>query len=82
MFKKGNIVICISNGYNVTNNGDIYILEVDEYCNNVHGKSGNKGNNNFSSKSVRIATQIEINAYNKGIRNINDIKNNKTYEIY
>ncbi len=83
MFKKGDIVVCISKGYNVTKENDIYKLEVNETnYGNVHGKTGNKGNNNFSSTSIRIATQQEINAYNKGITNINDIKNNIIYEIY
>ena len=35
-----------------------------------------------SNFNIRLATQLEINAYNKGIRNINDIKKQLIIEIY
>jgi len=82
MFKQNDIVVNFKYNYQITKIGSIYKLERDECRNQIHGIGGYKnGSNDVNSKDFRLATPLEIIAYNQGIRNINDIKN-LNYEIY
>lgn len=80
MFKKDDIVVCISDKYYITEEGDIYSLSYDQIENQVRGKTG-VYNGHIEASDVRFATPNEILAYKRGIRNIKDIKE-LNYEIY
>jgi hypothetical protein len=90
-YKKGDYVVCLEDmGYWVKN-GEICILggpywnkrDVNEkgYLKAITVESP-KGNGCSVKCEFRHATQKEINAYNQGIRFIQDITNLTNYEIY
>jgi len=82
MFKKDDIVVNFKYNYQITKIGSIYKLERDECKNQIHKIKKYKNNsNNVNNKDFKLATPLEIIAYNQGITNINDIKD-LNYEIY
>jgi len=81
MFKKDDIVVLKNDTSYIKSNSSFKDLifkvlhDNDEFC--YFDKSGA----NCYVKDARLATSLEIFAYNQGITNINDIKD-LTYEIY
>jgi len=85
-YKKGDIGVRIDNRYKSDSKiGDIYKAVKNTECKNSCFYYEDRAS--MSEDCCRPATQLEIEAYNKGIRNISDIpktpkKVELNYEIY
>jgi hypothetical protein len=80
-YKIGDIGVRINHAHGNHAIGRIYKAERKPYS---KGSFPYNNHSSMSSAHVRPATQIEIEAYNNGIRNINDIPKTVelNYEIY
>jgi len=75
MIKEGTIMVSL-------NDGRIKIKEMFIVFKNHEYKAYTTLNGWKEQGEFRLATKEEIKAYNRGIRHINDIKKETTYEIY
>ena len=83
MFKKNDIIVRINKHCNRLFVDDI--VKVHSYRSSsdlsIYDKNEEE-DSGWWSMNFRLATQQEINAYNRGIRNINDIKKQLIIQIY
>lgn len=76
-FKQDDIIVSLKYVEHYRNDGDIF-----KVCRDAIGCVYYLSNTNGNANSFRHATLSEIRAYNQGVKNINDIKQNMNYYFY
>jgi len=83
MFKKDDIVVrVVDNGIPHNKGKIIKFTRVGHYSGYIEDSWSSNGETNHSFSSCRMATPEEVIAYNNGIKNISDIKEEEVNNNY